>query len=291
MDTPESSLENRLIFGDPDEWKDFAKRHAAFLERCPRLFEAVDTAFLRILSTSEGIEIFVYQFGRLCLEDFCEVLLCCGNGYGAGALKLLRSLYEKGVTLRYIHDNPTELSAFLDFMHVSHHKLLSQIEDTFGKGVFKETLVNQAKEKYEQVKRKFLVTVCKDCGTQRVNHTWSKLDFVSMAKRAGTLAPSIISSYYIPLMHAHPGVGSLSGRLDYTGGRMIFDSSAQRGLSDDALREAHLILLEVLKVQDERFHIPNLSRQLDRCGTEFMEIYTKPTNQSEESTSPPAPEL
>jgi hypothetical protein len=66
----------------------------------------------------EPIDRFVSFYERLCCEDFFEVLLCCGNGYGVAALKLLSTLYERGVTL---HEHPEELDAFVDFYHVQLH--------------------------------------------------------------------------------------------------------------------------------------------------------------------------
>ncbi len=34
-----------------------------------------------------------------------------GNGYGYGALKLLRSLFEHAVTLAFLSENPTQVDA------------------------------------------------------------------------------------------------------------------------------------------------------------------------------------
>ena len=113
-----ADLNDLLVFGIPDEWKEFGKRHALFFERFPHLRQALHTAFLRTGSSSEPIDKFVFLYGRLCSEDFFEVLLCCGNGYGAAALKLVRTLYERAVTLAYLHKNPDELPDFMDYHFV-----------------------------------------------------------------------------------------------------------------------------------------------------------------------------
>jgi len=134
---PEESKE-QLICGIPEEWEDFHKRHALFYERFPHLRDALNTAFIRKGSSTEPIDRFVFLYGRLCCEDFFEVLLCCGNGYGHAALKLLRSLYERAVTLEYLHRNPNELDDFLDYHEVQEHKLLTSIEKTFGEGTIRE---------------------------------------------------------------------------------------------------------------------------------------------------------
>jgi hypothetical protein len=54
-------------------------------------------AFIRHAQLSEPIDKFVLMFGRICVEDFLEVILCCGNGNGHAAEKLVRGLYERAV--------------------------------------------------------------------------------------------------------------------------------------------------------------------------------------------------
>jgi hypothetical protein len=44
----------------------------------------------------------------------------------------------------------------------------------------------------------------------RLNQTWNKLDFVSMAKTTGDLGDLIIPGYYLPLRHAHPTFGGFA---------------------------------------------------------------------------------
>jgi hypothetical protein len=119
----EQKPDNQLIFGFPEEWADFRKRHSLLLDRFSHIAEATRIAFERVMPESEPIERFVMLYGRVCVEDFHEILLCCGNGYGFAALKLLRALYEKAVTLEYINNNPDELDAFLNHRYISEYKL------------------------------------------------------------------------------------------------------------------------------------------------------------------------
>ena len=52
----ENESGNRLIFGFQEEWRDFEKRNALFLERFPRLEQAIKTAFDRNAQLSEPID-------------------------------------------------------------------------------------------------------------------------------------------------------------------------------------------------------------------------------------------
>jgi len=286
VDTQEYSF----IAGAPAEWGDFEGRHRAFLERYPRLQEALETAFLRTLMRSEPIEKFVFGYGRLCCEDFSEVFLLCANGYGVGALKLLRSLYEHAVTLRYLHEHPEELDDFWDYAYVAEHKVLQPIIKTFGERAFENTNVRatEVEERFQSVKDHFMVTDCKKCGTKRLNHTWNKLDFATMAKHAGKLGALIFPAYYVPLTHAHSNVASFTSRLaPLDGGGFTFVPTAQRKEADTVLVTAHNIILQVLEVQDERFSVSGLKEKLQTCSQDFLDIWrsrNSPTNDQRSTT-------
>jgi hypothetical protein len=273
------SANSELVFGFPAEWRDFRKRHALFLEKFPHLEDALKAAFIRSSEIAEPIDKFVFLYGRLCAEDFSEVLLCCGNGYGAAAMKLVRTLYERAVTLRYLHDNPDKLDDFLDFSHIAKYKQWVAIKETFGKDALSEEMAEDVEQRYLAMKDKFMVTDCEKCDTKKLNHTWSKLDFVAMAKRAGGLAAIIVPGYYMPLRHAHSTLAALFSRLEpTTTGGISFSPDAQRDIADDALITAYNTIIAVLRVQEERFNIPGLQEKIDVCETDFLEIYRKKEN-------------
>jgi len=268
----EQRPDDQLIFGFPEEWADFRKRHALFLERFPHITAATAAAFSRVMPESEQIERFVMLYGRLCVEDFYEIMLCCGNGYGFGALKLLRGLYEKAVTLEYLNDNPDEVDAFFDYRHVSDHKLFRSVTDAFGPGVLPEELQKEVSDNYLRVKDQYMITACPRCDTKRVNISWSKLDFASMAKRTRILGKLIQSAYYLPMRHTHSTGASLVERLEYNDEGFGFNPGAQHPQSDNALREAHTIILEVLYIQQKRFNIEGFEALVDQCVADWKEI-------------------
>jgi hypothetical protein len=137
---------------------------------------------------------------------------------GVAALKLLRTLYERGVTLRYLHEHPEELDAFLDFHHVQLRKLTTPIAEIFGSGAIPEKALADIKTEFEKVKKQFMVTDCKKCGTEKLNHTWSKLNFVAMAKKTEHFDKLIVQAYYLPMRHGHSTFGAILSRLE--GGEM-----------------------------------------------------------------------
>jgi hypothetical protein len=267
-----------LIFGFPEEWVDFERRNALFLERFSNLRAAIEIAFIRDARLSEPIDKFVLMSGRVCYEDFAEILLCCGNGCGQAAQKLLRSLYERAVTLRYLHEHPEDIEDFMDFFLVGQRKLKIACERTMGPNVFSAEQAAEIEGDYERVKDRFLVTDCPECGTTRPNHTWSRLDFVSMASKT-SLGKLIVLGYFIPLRQAHATVASIMSRMAIgDNGGISFVDAAQRKEADNALRVSHNVFLDVLKVQDEHFAVPGLEKQNQVCMQDFVDIWQTHTD-------------
>lgn len=265
-----------FISGIPEEWDDYAARNQLFLERYPNLKQALDTAFMRRLTASEPIDRFVFGYGRLCCEDFMEILLLAGNGYGIGAIKLLRTLYEHAVTLSYLNKHQDELNIFYDWSYVTEEKATKLLVNTFGKKFFENKNIDPAeiKRRYLNVKDQFMIKDCKKCGTQKLNHSWNKKSLVDMARESGPLKDLLIEAYYLPLAHAHSNLASLATRLTLNdGGGITFDSGPQRKNADVAAGLAHRIILEILQIQHDRFIIPSLSDQLVICFKDFQEIW------------------
>lgn len=267
----------RRIFGFQEEWIDFEVRNARFFERLPNFEKAYNLAFGSTMSLSEVIDKVVLMYGRVCLEDFFEILLCSGNGDGLAAQKLLRGLYERAVTLRYLHEHPTEVQDFLDYHLVAQRKLMLVCKETMGEESFTPEMSQQIEAEYQAVKDKFMVTECKECGTTRLNFTWSKYDFVSMA-RATCLGKLLAVGYYIPLRNAHATVASMLSRMEAgKNGGISFAGAAQRKEADYALRVSHNIILDALRVEDERFAVPGLKEQNEMCLQDFIDIWQKPS--------------
>jgi len=270
-----SSDDRILTFGYPEEWKDFDRRNRLFLERFPHLQQAIEIAFNRNAPLEEPIDKFILLFGRLCVEDFSEILLCCGNGYGYAAQKLLRGLYERAVTLRYLHEHPEEIEDFLDYYHVGQRKLKIACENTMGADTFPPEQADEIEKEFALVKERYMVTDCGKCGTKRLNHTWSKLDLVAMANKT-SLGKLNALGYMIPLRQAHATVASMVSRMKTTAHDGIeFAGEAQRGEADRALRITHNIFLDIFRVQDERFAVPGLKQQNEICLQDFVDIWQK----------------
>ncbi len=267
-------MPNKLIFGYPDQWEAFERRNAKFIERFPALDHALKMTFVREFTTNTPAERAIHFLGRLCIEDFMELLSLAANGYGIGALKLLRGLYERVVTASYLANNPDEADLFLEFRFISRHRAL-QAYVTAGKPG-KEWLdrAEEARQEFERVKGKFEIDDCKKCGTKRTNHTWSKLDFVSMAKTTD-LGKLLANAYYEPLNHAHSTFEAVMLRLKRSpSDQILFESGPQPKEADRALMVAHAVMVELIGVQARFFKLPELVKVYEQCARDHVEIWS-----------------
>ncbi len=273
-------------FGLPDEWEQFGRSHLLFLERFPNLKEAMNIALIRQGTTSEPVDRVVFFSGRLCAEDFMEILLLCGNGYGIGALKILRGMFERCVTARYLHLHPEETEAFFDFHWLSQYKLARAIKETFGKDVLTDEKWEELKANRDKVRPRFMVRVCDRCGATSENFTWSKLNFVSMARAAGDIWQLIVPGYYLPTRKAHSTVAALIERIKLTAnGTMDFDEGPQRDDADTALITAHNLILNILDLQKEHFKLDSLGEPLQKCFQDFLDIWKRTPDPDKEVIS------
>ena len=264
-----------VSFGFELEQREFERRNPEFIKRFHDFVGLVPLAFPH-LYLAEPADRTVYLLVRTCVEDFQEILLLCGNGYGIGAEKLLRGMYERAVTLVYLHEHPEEAQNFIDYHKVSDHKMLRVVEDSIGAGVFSRDQKDRIEQEFQSVKERFLVTDCKTCGTRRLNHTWSKLDFVSMARTTGELWKLIVPAYYFGIREGHSTVGSIFSRLDADAAKggegLVFGGESQPDKADRALFTALHVLLIALGVQRDRFKLTAMNEPLDQCAQDLVEI-------------------
>jgi hypothetical protein len=183
----DAAAQPEIMFGFPAEWQAFVERHPEFLPRFPNIAKAIDLAFKRTFHATGLLDHEVYFLGRLIAEEFMEILLLCANGYGIGAQKLLRGMYERAVTAYYLREHPGEVENYLSFHKVAAHKFLKAVQASMGDNIFSPEQVAKTEQEFNEVRGRFMVRDCKVCNTTRLNHTWSSRDLVSMARASGDL--------------------------------------------------------------------------------------------------------
>jgi hypothetical protein len=144
--------------GFSDRWAAFNQRNAKFVSECyPGLVTTSEKLLNRRVPIKSIGDDIVFLLGRTSFEDYCELWVLAGNGYGIGALKILRGLYEKVVTLAYLVKHQGEIQRFHDYAVVQRRRLMNRVkEDPSARGRFPKAAYVEIEEAYEKVKSQFL---------------------------------------------------------------------------------------------------------------------------------------
>lgn len=256
--------------GSRAEQRAFIDRNDKFFEHWPDLKWCVERAFLRDIQAASDADPLIFYLGRRCFDDFMEIMDLAANGHGFGATTLLRSMYERAVTAHHLHLHPEDAALFREYYWVQLDKLLRGMAAVLGEDLVPKDKLEEAAAESAKVRNDYLVHHCDHCSKTRVNHTWSKLSFVEMAKRTGSLGDLLIHAYYVPLEQSHSTLRSATNRLRLRDdGELTFEDEPDRAVADDAFRTAHLVLLRVLTLQREHFHLDDMEERLDECARRF----------------------
>jgi hypothetical protein len=265
---------NFPTIGFSDEWQAFFERHPLWPDKFKLLHSTLESVFIRQLSPRGPADRVVFLLGRLCVEDFNEVFLLSGNGYGFGALKILRGLYERAVTSGYIAKHPDQAEIFLEYHHIHQGKMLTHAKPLFEKSrhQISDEEIKNTEKLYKTYKDKFRELLCKKCNTHRTRFSWSPLDLASMSKDV-EMQGLYFAGYYFPTLQTHATASAVISRLKMkTDGHISFDPESQRDWSDRALVAAHNVIIHVLSMQNTFFNL-QLNDEIDKRSNDFFEIW------------------
>lgn len=258
--------------GSKEKHDAFLKRHEKFFDHFQSILDFEKVAFDRSVSNAKFADPIIFYLGIRILGDFMAIMLLAAYGHGLSALALLRGMYERVVTAAYLRDYPDEAELFADYDFVQRYKTAQQIKETIGVDPEGDAAFSELQNEYEQVKNKYEVPLCKQCGTTRVNHTWNKLDIVAMAHQSPPLQDLVVPAYYVPLGQAHATLKSISAYLKEENGRFVFqvDHSDQ---ADQAFRAAHLLLMHSFQIQAQHFKIPEIEKAFDQAMADYRAVW------------------
>jgi hypothetical protein len=267
-----------IYFGDPSECDAFVKSHSEFFKRVRDLESLLRRAFVRSFTTGSLADKVIFFLGNLCVEDFNEILLLCGNGCGSGGLKILRGMYEKCVTAGFLASLPgaereQEAQKFVDWHHIDNWKLWNRVQDAYkDRQLLTPGRIAQMKAEYERVK-KTLPPPCQKCGRGQIS--WSKLDLFSMAQKAGSELVELYPTCYLePTFQTHATSTALYRRLKLASNDEItFNDALQRNWAQWALSGAHALIVSALDLQIQHFRLDELAEDKERALADYQTVW------------------
>jgi hypothetical protein len=258
-------------FGQTDQSDAFFDRNPKFMPAFERLMTVANKCFGREIKPKNRPEDIIFWLGHSSREDYLEVVFLAVHGYGLATSKILRGLYERAVTLAYLIEEPDKAERFVRFAAIQEHRALEAALKFISETEFDEMMgpansVALIRQRYDEVKSDFGTTLCKKCGTKRIQSTWD-LDVAAMVHKVGDPYNKLfLGAYTIPNFQIHATLASTSAGQE---GK----TKTARRLRDAefALLNATCILIHVIRSQT-RFFSLNLDVELENCKKDFVDM-------------------
>jgi hypothetical protein len=152
-----------LIDNLADDREAFALKYGTSLGNIETLHATAVDFLNRPYPILEPIDKLIYFLSVACLREFNEILLLCSNRYGIGALKILRPMYERVITLMYLHGHPDLIQRFIDYSQVHWHKILKEARVAAGHDdVMSEEQMAEIEARYQAVKETYEQTALQE---------------------------------------------------------------------------------------------------------------------------------
>jgi hypothetical protein len=137
-------------------WPRLSAQNPGFIDALPSLASVLGQLFCRTVAVSPA-DLAIHGLGRICIEDFIEILFLSEHDFSIGALKLLRGLFERAVTAEVIASDASDSDLFVDYYAVSSFKGKQRAAGVY-KGRWPST--ERAAEEYEKIKTKYKADPC-----------------------------------------------------------------------------------------------------------------------------------
>ena len=251
--------------GDTEKSRAFVARSPQFLAALERLITVANKCFGRNPAPKDHFEDICFWLGHACRQDFIEIVFLAVHGYGGGATKILRSLYERAVTIEYLIKNPEKVGRFVRFAAIQEHRALEAAlragikENEIDAAVGPPNTVAEVRERFNQYKGEFKATECEMCGV-KTPPSWD-IDLSSMVRQLGEPYNQVfLLANNSPNFLIHATLASATPRSD---AREESDAKA-------AIMIANALFITVIQGQNALFNL-NLDSDLDACGKDLLD--------------------
>ena len=243
-------------FGDTQESQAFFDRNPKFMTTFLRLADLTNKYLGGRALPENQVGDVCFGLAHACRQDFLEAVFLAVNGYGGGASKITRGLYERSVTLAYIVKYPEKAEQFVLYAAVQEHRSLEAAlkvvsEAQFDDFVGQPNTAAEIRTRYEKVKPDFQTTG----GKKRVNPSWD-VDLATMVHYlGGDYQGFYLPNYVVPNFAIHA----------------TLSSATLREGNEESHREADLqvacasfLLLLALRSLESVFKL-GLEKEIDEC--------------------------
>jgi hypothetical protein len=254
-------------FGETQEAEHFFDRNPKFVPTFLRLMELANKYLSNRPLPKNQTEDICFGLGHACRRDFLEVIFLAVNGYGSGASKIIRGLYERSVALAYMVQDPDKVDRFVRYAAVQEHRILDGALKVVNEADFDAIMgpansVSEIRRRYREVKPEFEMDVCRECGTRRVQPSWD-LDVPAMVHKVqGLYQQFFLPNYVVPNLAIHATLSSAT---------LKNSPSDEHREADLQVLCASLLLLLTLRSQESIFHL-GFEKEIEACEEDIQRL-------------------
>ena len=255
-------------FGNTDASRDFLTRNPKFLPAFDRLTLLSNKCFANRPGPKNRFEDVCFGLGHTCREDFLQVLFNVVNGYGNGASKLLRPLYERAVSLLYIEKHPDKAERLVRFAAIQEYRHMREALKFTSEAEFDnamgspENTVAEITNRYNTIKPEFSGRAV----------SWIDGGVATMVEDIGALEDSghalkdiFLGSYAMPNLSLHT---SLVSAMRYTG----HGTAMEKAEAQFVLYNATVIFITVMECQNRVFSL-KVDNEIAECWEDIEKIW------------------
>jgi hypothetical protein len=269
-------------------WKNLSTQYPAFVATLPNLTLVLKRVFERDIECPDFQKQFpVHGLGRLCVEDFLELLYLCEGGFGYAAVKILRGLYERVATAAYIASDPGEAQNFHDWYFVQWKRNIEALARLHG-GEYRSPHHDANMAAYERIKGRFDITKCAACKTPK-QMGWTKLSLDALARkvsqiwheRFGTKGENQLQRAYLllatlPNIQIHASMASIYHRFPIDESNTITFKTDQSNEIDHALSFGHTLIAIAADTENHFFGL-GLDQEVEDLRRDIQQVWTHST--------------
>lgn len=193
---------------------------AVFTTGLPSFIPAISDGLMCILDlaaqvtgTATGAEMVIAGLTGSIAEDLQDVTILCARDRTNGAVRLLRTPYEKFLYASHISRHPETAEDFLQYDAIQAMALSTGIEKHWDHRI-SETGKAKLEERYRSAQQRFKRSKCKECG-ESSPRSWTKVTPEQMAKESAIENIHVLAYRYATLM-IHPSFRGILGQKEET---------------------------------------------------------------------------
>jgi hypothetical protein len=186
----------------PETWEKFVEHHPAFPDMMWRWLSLAQNLLKQTpLEEGDDLGFLICSLMAASLVDFNDILVLAHANSRSGSPKILRSLYERTVTLKYLAEHSTEVENFIGYQCIDWQQVLVACEEKTG-----QTLHDRVSKRFAdaatEARKKYRGETCPTC-KQRKQTNWTPKSVKELSECAG-LYHLHAHSYIFPSKLMHP---------------------------------------------------------------------------------------